>query len=375
MPPILDPTNIYSADAPGNLMPNAKAARPLVYVPDTLSNDVYVIDPSTDKVINHFPVGAEPQHVVPSYDGSVLWVTSDKGNSLTPIDPRTGLPGTPVPTEDPYNMYFTPDGRYAVVVAEALQRLDFRDPHTMALVHSLPVPQCPGVDHADFSANGRLMIATCEFAGQGGQPGRLIAVDVATQQVMGTVSLPANAEPQDVKLSPDGTTFYVADLQYGGVWLVSATSLRVVGFIKTDGPSAHGLYTSRDGKDLYVSDRGAGAVSVVSFATRQVVATWQIPGGGSPDMGNVSEDGKVLWLSGRYNNVAYAFNTTTGQVVRSRSVKGPTAFAYGLSLAATRSVTPGSRAEPGWCEDRVAGPWSALVVSRPRCWCCVAFWE
>ena len=53
---------------------------------------------------------------------------------------------------------------------------------------------------------------------------------------------------------------------------------------------------------------------MIDFATRKVDAIWPIPGGGSPDMGNVSADGKHLWLSGRFDNVAYTFDTATGQV-------------------------------------------------------------
>src|SRR5204863_383858 len=101
-------------------------------------------------VVRQFSVGMLPQHVVPAYDLRTLWVTNDLGNSLTPINPATGSPGQPVSVEDPYNMYFTPDGRYAVVMAERLQRIDFRDAHTMALHHSLSVPQCPGVNHAAY---------------------------------------------------------------------------------------------------------------------------------------------------------------------------------------------------------------------------------
>jgi YVTN family beta-propeller protein len=247
-----------------------------------------------------------------------LWVTNDQGNSLTPIDPVTGAPGPPVHVEDPYNMYFTPDGRYAIVVAEALQRLDFRDPHSMALVHSLHVP-CRGVDHIDFSANGRYLIASCEFSGE------LLKVDVATQTLVGTLSLGAGAEPQDVKLSPDGSVFYVADLKANGVWEVDGDSFRVLGFLPT-GKGAHGLYVSRNAQDLYVSDRDAGTISVVSFATRRVVATWVLPPEtgdnaprgndiASPDMGGVSADGKVLWLSGRYDSDVYAIDTATGREI------------------------------------------------------------
>jgi DNA-binding beta-propeller fold protein YncE len=205
-------------------------------------------------------------------------------------------------------MYFTPDGRYAVVVAERLHRLDFRDAHTFRLHHSLAVP-CSGVDHMDFTADGRYLLASCEFSGQ------MVEVDVARERVVRTISLPAGpmSMPQDVKLSPDGRLFYVADMRNGGVWEIDASSFRVVRFMRT-GAGAHGLYPSRDSRFLYVSNRGAGTVSVVDFATRHIAHTWRIPGG-SPDMGGVSADGRVLWLSGRYNGEVYAISTSDGQLL------------------------------------------------------------
>ena len=287
-----------------------------MYVPNSKSNTVSVIDPHTYKVIDQFPVGALPQHVTPSYDLTTLWVDNDEGNSLTPINPATGKPGKPVPVADPYNLYFTPDGRYAIVVAERLQRLDFRNPRRMRLHRSLPVP-CPGVDHMDFTADGQYLLASCEFGHE------LIVVDVARERVIGSLSLRAGAMPQDVKLSPDGRLFYVADMMSGGVWLIDARRWRKVGFIPT-GMGAHGLYASRDSRELYVSNRAGGSVSVVSFATRRVVHTWRLPGGGSPDMGGVSADGKVLWLSGRYNAEVYAISTRDGRLLARVSVgNGP----------------------------------------------------
>ena len=99
------------------------------------------------------------------------------------------------------------------------------------------------------------------------------------------------------------------------MWLVSAETFRVLGFIHT-GTGAHGLYASRDSRYLYVSNRGEGSVSVVSFATERQVKKWRLPGGGSPDMGGVSADGRVLWLSGRYNSEVYAISTITGKLIR-----------------------------------------------------------
>jgi DNA-binding beta-propeller fold protein YncE len=300
--------NVYRADAAGAFSPQVHGDPALVYVPNSMSNTVDVISQRTLKIVGQFPTGELPQHVTPAWDLKTLYVDNDLGNTLTPIDPRTGRPGRPIPVEDPYNLYFTPDGRFAIVVAERLQRLDFRRPGSMALVHTLSVPACRGVDHMDFSAGGRYAYASCEFAG------RMIEVDLRTQRLIRTLVLRnGDASPQDVKLAPDGRTLYVADQVNGGVWEIDPRTLRVLGFLHT-GAGAHGLYPSRDARFMYVSNRQAGSVSVVSFRTRRVVKTWQLPLPASPDMGGVSADGRTLWLSGRYNAVVYAIDTRTGRL-------------------------------------------------------------
>jgi YVTN family beta-propeller protein len=321
MPPVINPSNLYSETDAGKFSPAVAGALQLVYVPNRSSNDVHVIDPATLKVIDRFRVGVHPQHIVPSWDLKTLWVNNNAegrpDGSLTPIDPKTGKPGKTIPVDDPYNMYFTPNGTWAVIVAEAFKRLDFRDPQTMTLELSIEVPECAGINHADFSIDGRFGIFTCEYAGS------VAKVDFVTRKVVGYLKLSRGGMPQDVRISPDGKVFYVADMKAAGVFVVDGEKFTEVGFIRT-GIGTHGLYPSRDGTKLYVANRGSarvygpprgdGSVSVIDFATRKIVATWPIPGGGSPDMGNVSADGKKLWLSGRYDDVVYVIDTATGEV-------------------------------------------------------------
>jgi DNA-binding beta-propeller fold protein YncE len=309
--------NIYAAAGAGDLSPIVRHDPALVYVPNSKSNTVDVISQRTFKVVRHFATGALPQHVTPSWDLRTLWVDNDLGNSLTPIDPRTGRPGRPVPVTDPYNLYFTPNGRSAIVVAEAHRQLDFRSPHSMQLQRSLPTPQCAGVDHMDFTVSGRLALVSCEFAG------RMIVVDVIHPRILKTVDLRPGAMPQDVKLTPDGRLFYVADMASGGVWIVRARDMRKIGFMHT-GAGAHGLYASRDARVLYVTNRGEGSITLISFRSGRILRKWRLPHGGSPDMGNVSADGRVLWLSGRYNAVVYAISTRNGRLLHTIPVgSGP----------------------------------------------------
>ena len=299
--------NVYAATGVGMMSPAVAGMPYRIYVPESAGSEVDVIDPATMTIVEHYRTGLDPQHVVPSWDLKTLYATNTLANTITPIDPFTAKPkGPAIGVDDPYNMYFTVDGSSAIVVAEARQRLDFRDPQTFALQHSLPVA-CPGVDHVDFSADGSYLIATCEFSA------RLVKVDVASRTVVGYLDLKGSS-PQDIKLDPEGRIFYVADKNLARVHLIDGATFTEVGFLPT-GPDSHGLYPSRDGRQLYVSNRGSGTITVVDFATRSVVATWTIPGGGSPDMGGVSPDGRVLWLSGRYHKTVYAIDTTTGQVI------------------------------------------------------------
>lgn len=315
IPPLLDPHDLYAADRPGLLSAEAKRARALVYVPNSEDGTVTVIDQLTHQIVQHVETGRLPQHVTPSYDLKTLYVDNDLGNSLTQINPRTGVLGKHIPVDDPYNLYFTADGRYAVVVAEARRRLDFYDAKTFRLVRRLPVP-CRGVDHMDFSADGTHALVSCEFAA------KMIYVDMQRQQLVSELPLMPGSMPQDVKLSPDGKTYYVADMRHGGVYLIDAATVKVIRFLPT-GSGTHGLYPSRDSKTLYITNRTGHSVSLLSFASRSLVGRWQIPGG-TPDMGGLDASGRVLWLSGRYTAEVYAIDTQSGKLLARIAVgRGP----------------------------------------------------
>jgi YVTN family beta-propeller protein len=312
------PVNVYAHIAAGMMNPKWARDPYRVYVPNSLSDTVSEINPRTFKIIRTFAVDG-PNHVTPSWNGSVLWVDGTYGNSLTPISPKTGKPGRPVPVADPYNLYFTPDGKNAMVMAEALARIDFRNPRTMRLRYSMPVP-CAGVNHLDFTANGRYAVASCEFSA------KLLWINIRERKVKRTLTLgkplgapvippgPGYSMPQDVRLSANGKIFYVADMAANGIWLIDAHRFRVIRFIRT-GAGTHGFLVSRNGKYLYIANRGEGSISVLDFATNKLVHKWWIPGGGSPDMGGISPDGKVMWWSGRYNGVVYAMSTRNGRLL------------------------------------------------------------
>jgi DNA-binding beta-propeller fold protein YncE len=338
MPPVVDPANIYSETAIGKLSVNVDGAKEYVYVPSTDDGTITVIDQNTLGIVDTIQTGGKlVQHVVAGYDMKMLYANVSGNNSLFEIDPMTGkATGRSIPVPAPYNLYWTPDGTKAIVMAERLDRIDVYDRATWTKVSSTAIPcksQMPGasyggVNHADWSADGSYFLATCEFAGD------MIKVETATMQVVDEIHLSDGAMPQDVRVTPDGSKFYVADMALGGLWVLDAGAkvtdrMKVIKRIYT-AKGTHGLYPSRDGSVFYVANRGhlanetgrkskpkEGSVSVVDWHTDKVTATWTIPGGGSPDMGGVSADGATLWLSGRYDAEVYAFDTKTG-ILRTR---------------------------------------------------------
>lgn len=297
------PDNVYEFTGANELADSVANDPSLVYVPNNDSATVQVIDPATFEIVNEFPVGRLPQHVVPSYDMRTLYVNNNQGNTLTPIDPTTGQPGADIPVNDPYNLYFTPDGSKAVVMAERESQIDFRDPQTWELIASVEIPYS-GVNHADFSADGTYMIASCEFSGW------VVKIDLTSLQLSG--ELQVGGQPIDVRIAPDGASFFVANQGRNGVSVVDPAAMAETTFIAT-GAGTHGIYPNRDATQLYVSNRAAGTVSVIDIATLQVVGTWTT--GGSPDMGGVTADGSQLWLSSRYNSQVFVIDTATGQVI------------------------------------------------------------
>jgi YVTN family beta-propeller protein len=301
------PGNVYAAITGHELSKAVRSDPPYVYVPNGAPGTVEVIDPTTFTVVRRmsFGAGSYPEHVTPSWNLRWLYVDVDGKSELGVIDPRTGrLVRTITGVDRPYNLYFTPDGSRAIDVVEYEDRLDFMDPHSWSVTKRVAMP-CRGADHLDFGPPGtHYLLISCEY------DGRVIKVDWRAMRVVDAMEV--GGLPVDVKLTPDGKRFLVANQGLGGVSVVDPDSMRVVRFIPTDA-GAHGMAIGRDARHLYLTNRLAGTVSVIDLSRLRVVATWDV--GGSPDMAQVSPDGRQLWVSNRYGTTVSVISTSTGRVM------------------------------------------------------------
>ncbi|MFI0487448.1 YncE family protein [Actinomadura sp. 9N215] len=299
---------VYAATGPGMIAPSARGIPARLYV--AKGRVVDVIDADTLRLVGRLRTGAAVSRVVPSWDLRRVWAADRANGVLVPVGPHGGGQGRPVRAPGAAGLYFTPDGRDALVLARGPRRVDVRDPRTMLLKASVPMPCAPG--HADFTLDGSALVTTCTSTGG------IARVDLAGRGVTGTIRLPDGARPGDLRLSPSGAVFYVADAVNGGVWLVDAHRFALLGFVPT-APGARGLAISRDARRLFVV--GGGVLAAVDFATRRVTSRWPLPGGGSPAPGGVSSDGTVLWLADP-TGLVYAVSTRTGRVLRKAVVTG-----------------------------------------------------
>ncbi len=323
MPPVPDPTNLYSEQTAGKVAAVGRE-RPAARLRSAhQANDVYVIDPATLKVIDKFKVGLNPHHIVPSWDMKTLWVANTaeeheerQRDADRPEDRQGRQGGSRSRIRTTCTSRRTASSRSSSPKPTSASTSAIRRRWRCSI--KLDLPDCAGVNHADFSIDGHYAIFTCEFAKS------LVKIDFVERKVLGYLKLSRGGMPQDIRISPDGKRFYVADMMADGIFVIDGESFKEIDFIKT-GKGTHGLYPSRDGKKLYVANRGSNKIhgtregpgtvsrSSTSRPARSKRTGW-FQGGGSPDMGNVTADGKQLWLSARYDNVVYVFDTTTGEV-------------------------------------------------------------
>ncbi|WP_147449368.1 YncE family protein [Actinomadura pelletieri] len=288
-------------------VPDGRVEVPRLYVAHGRVIDV--LDPGTLQTVDRIRVGVAAR-IVPSPDPRRLWVADRAHGVLVPVGVDGGERGRPVRVKGAAALYFTPDGRDALVLTRRPRRLGVRDPVTMRAKASVPLPCAAG--HADFTDDGSAVVATCASAGT------LVHVDLAGRRVAGTIRLPRGARPGDVRLAPGGAVFYVADPAAGGLWVVDARRFVPLGFVST-GPGARSLVVGGGERRVFVV--GGDVLAVVDVVTGRVESRWPLPGRGPATPGGLSPDGSALWLADP-GGLVYAVSTRTGTVLRKVDVGG-----------------------------------------------------
>src|SRR5262249_35608811 len=112
---------------------------------DTIS----VIDTGTYKEMSRVYIGRAPHHLMLTPDHKSLILALAGGDELVFIDMATGIIKQRLAASDPYQIGFSPDGKWFVANSLRLDRIDIYDGKDYRLVHRLPAATMPS--HIGFS--------------------------------------------------------------------------------------------------------------------------------------------------------------------------------------------------------------------------------
>jgi YVTN family beta-propeller protein len=237
--------------------------------------------------VSRVHIGRGPHHLIISPDGRTLIVAMSGSNELVLIDRTTGIETKRIEASDPYQIGFTPDGKWFVAASIRLDHIDIYDASNFQLVHRLPAATMPS--HIAFSRDGSTVFVTLQGTSS------LIAIDLASGKPIWTV--PVGPTPAGIITRPGGTLL-VGIMGADYIAEIDPKDGSVIRKVHT-GNGAHNFLATPDGKTLYVTNRVAGTISVLNADTLEVTGTLVAPGG--PDDMALSPDGRELWVTGRWH--------------------------------------------------------------------------
>ncbi|AMO99223.1 lactonase, 7-bladed beta-propeller family protein [Collimonas arenae] len=287
--------------------PAASTAGNVVVVLNSRDATITLLDQSTYKEINTFPVGKEPHHLMPTPDNKSLIVAAATGNSLLFLDPTNGQIQSQVKDiVDPYQIGFSPNQKWFIANGLRLDRIDIYgyDGKNLKLAKRLPLPSMPS--HMAFTADSSLAFISLQGSDE------LAAVDLATQKVKWT--MPIGKQPAGVYMTPDNKYLLVGVMGSDYVAVVDWRTQKIVKKIKT-GDGAHNFRPQGDNRHIFVSNRVSGTINVLDLNTLESVGSIAVPGG--PDCMEITADGKTMWVTQRWVKKVSVVDLETRKVIKS----------------------------------------------------------
>jgi YVTN family beta-propeller protein len=291
------------------------AARPPVFVLNSLDASVSVIDPATWSETRRIPTGKEPHHLYLTPDEKSLIVANALSDSLTFIDPMTAaVQRTVTGILDPYHLRFSADMKWFVTAANRLNHVDIyrwqpQAAEPLVLAKRIATARTPS--HLAIDSRSTVVYSSMQDSDE------LIAIDLATQAPRWKV--PVGKMPADLYLTPDDRHLLIGMTgdEVVEVYDVSGAAPALVKRLKT-GAGAHAFRARGDRRHVFVSNRVANTIGLVDIQRFELVATYPAPGG--PDCMDFMSDNRTLLVTSRWARKLTVIDTETRQVVRQVSV-------------------------------------------------------
>jgi YVTN family beta-propeller protein len=276
--------------------------------------------------IARVPLGREPHHLIPTPDGKEILIASTVTNELVALDIKTGERKRVIrDIIDPYQLGFSPDGKWFVTAAYRLDHVDiYRYDGTFKLAGRIFIDGMPS--HLAFDNESKTVFVTLQ------QSARVVAFDLQTQLIKWNVEV--GKAPAGAVMLPDNKRLLVALTGEDAIVTLDPTKGVVTGRLQT-GKGAHNFWPRGDGRHWFLSNRLEGTVSLIDTQDMKVVSSLRIPGG--PDCMDITPDGKELWVTQRFLRRIAIVDLATMKVTGSIPVgKSP----HGVFILKAPAVTP-----------------------------------
>ncbi|SJZ69892.1 DNA-binding beta-propeller fold protein YncE [Enhydrobacter aerosaccus] len=246
-----------------------------------------ILDRATRMEVQRLPLGREPHHLILTPNGKEVLLASTFTNELVALDTRT-LERRYVVRDiiDPYQLGFSPDGKWMVTAANRLDHVDIYQTDGYKLAGRIFLDSIPS--HIAFDAASRTTFVTLQ------ESGRVAALDLATQTIKWNVEV--GKAPAGIVMLPDDKRLLVALTGEESVLTVDPKDGSVIGRLPT-GKAAHN-FRVKDNRYYFLSNRVGSTVSLIDTQEMKVVASIKVPGG--PDDMDITPDGKELWVTQRF---------------------------------------------------------------------------
>ena len=247
-----------------------------------------IIDRATRTEISRLPLGREPHHIAVTPDGKEVLLASTVTNDLVALDTTTGEQRRVIhDIVDPYQLGFSPDGKWFVTLANRLDHIDIYKTDGFKLASRIFVDSVPS--HLAFDKESKTVFATLQ------ESNRTIAIDLESQAIKWSVEV--GRAPAGIVMLPDGKRIMVALTGEDGVQILDPRDGAIIGHLQT-GKAAHNFFPKGDGRHWFLSNRVESTVSLIDTQEMKIVGTIKVPGG--PDDMAITADGKEMWISQRF---------------------------------------------------------------------------
>ena len=305
-----------------------------VYVTNSAGDNVHVIDPATNKVVQVIK-GVEAAHGVGfSPDGTRVYLSNEADATLDVVDQPTGKILRKIPLSGrPNNIAVTNDGGRVVVAITEPGALDIVD--TKAQKVSKTIPMSGRMHNTYVTPDGK-------YAVSGSVRGRFLnVVDLATEKTAWEIPFDGGVRPIAIEAKPDGSTgrLFVQVSNLHGFAVVDFAARKEVARVKFPdepkgygtiegrigaGVPSHGIGIAPDGRTLWANSHVANGVFVYALPDLKLLGLASLPDlklpgrdpiGAIPDWLTFSPDSKTVYVGNSTFNSVTAIDVATRKAI------------------------------------------------------------